>query len=549
MPPTTSKRIEVDLHLMANEDLRRLRDALSGFSRNLGAVGGADSVVIDPGSTREGNAARLQQMRQARGNVPGSSRPGSAGMFGPTSPDEVKGLGGFLGYNRSRTMFGNAQSMLSLNSPLGEMLAFGPSIMSTVGGLAGRAAGLATGGAFTQQGLQLGGSASGGIGGIFQQGSAFRMGLANTFLPFQQWLSNPFNQNLGDLRQMQAAMNSMGWQPGMASQFRRAGSSLANSAIPLDLRANLLDSTRFGTSNIGDIGSQFSQFATAARAATLSVEGFSQAAQQVADSLGQQFGTTAGAGIRAARGASLATGLRPDVALSGVNSRTMYMTLARNVASGQRNPYYNTFSGRGAGVGQAAVASYDLVVRASGLGANLNDARNFLRQNGRAATLNQLYRSYEFMREIWPTNMNPPQFLQIIQRGQSGVQAGFNLTNDVDKALSQHHVGGDLMHRIQTEGVAALGGGADARRAIQRAIASGGNSHDIARRIEQVVSKSSDKANAERSMGHVTITLAGAARDLFKLNVPNPDSSENNKISPLRGGTAVIASGAPRLIR
>jgi hypothetical protein len=427
--------------------------------------------------------------------------------------------------------------MMSLSSPLGEMLAFGPSILGSAQNMAMSVAGAATGGGFTQLGGQMGGSMAGGI-----TSSAFRMGIANTLLPFAQWLQDPRNQNLRDLREMAPLMAGMGWNNAMARQFMRFGSSNQLSLIPMDLRTNLFDSSRFGTSNMRDLGSQLQQFGQAATAATLGVTQFSQAAQQVADSLGQQFGTTPGAGIRAARGASLATGLRPDVALSGVNTTTMYMTLARNVANGQRNPFYNTFSGRGTGVGQAAVASYDLVVRISGLGQNLNDARNFLRANGRAATLNALYRSYEFARDMWPANMNPPQFLQIIQRGQAGVEAGFALNTDVDRAL-HGHASSALMGRIQQEGITALGGGARARRVIEQAVRQGGSSQDIARRIESRVAQASGRANQQRAMGHVTITLAGAAADLFKLNTPNPDSSQNNTISPLRGGRSIVLSG------
>lgn len=546
MPPATTKRVQVDLHLMANADLDRLRNILSGFSRDLsqieaGGAGGGGSIAAARSSVG-GNEARLREQRADRG----ASNTGGGNVAGVIGKIPV--LGPFATNFRQNLRNNPAQAIMEA--------AFLPQAITNAAMVPARAFSalntVASGGGFTAFGAQQGLSTIGGVtspaamAGIQNTIATWRQATGTMGAPSQWSLSATMaalrNQSPGDIGGIRSALGAgMGFSNNVVNRFAPQLTGNGLQYLNRDFRVNVADTLRYGMSNIGSLNKQLQDMAGTATAAGVSLDRMTGSMEGLMQSMSQQFGTPQTATLAAGRRGTLATGLLPNIAMGGVNRNTMLYALAQSVNAGQSNPFYHTF-GTAQGQSQAAQFSYDRVLMSSGLG-TIDNAKRILGQpGGRQTVLNALYRSFTMAPEMWPEGMTPPMLLQVIERGSAGIRAGFQLGSMVDHM--GRNVGDAALSRIEQTGITALGGGATASRAIHRAVQQarekGMNNAQTARAIRNAVQRAGKQQTEDRALGHVSISLSGAAAELF--NVKGGDSNTRNNRTPAKGGRAVNVS-------
>ena len=554
-----ANRVEVDLQLMASKDLDRLEGILNKFMGGLGAatgggVGGG-SMGNHAAATTAEQEAYYKEMRDERTKQRDDQR----------LLDAYNNRGGIgrsllnMALVRSPASVQDGRIVAGRINPLGTVehvgaaLAFGPQAISNVANIGGLATGFSNmmyGAGFTAGGVQAGYSAQ---GGVFSP--AFRYGIGNTYQGIQDWargLLTGGTTNFGDVRGFQQAMQEFGWNTNQASYQQMRSANARNNGvwqgIPMQVRSELFDTTRFGGSSIDQVTQALNDMQSASIGAGLGLSQVAESLNALATQMSQQYGISAPRATLAGQALITGTGLRPDVAASSMSPTMMRIQLAQNIANGVRNPYLTTY-GTARGMVSGAVTSYDMLMRYSQLGNNLDDARRVLHSQGRNYVLNLLFKSYS-MRDVDPAlsaawgNMNPYQVLQLIERGDTGVRAGSQFGLDVDQAhhfLATHPHGSisdSRFHDLTQEAVTALGGGARAQAAVDRAIAAGGSRETILQRIRNRLNKVNAAQRNANSLGHVSISLAGEASRVFKFSTPN-DSSDGNKATVSHAGTAV----------
>lgn len=540
-----ANRVEVDLQILGNDDLNRLVSALNTFTKGITTAegsrlgGGAPVATGDQeNSSKEARNEREQSFwtrardRAATVQVAGGTVGSYAQSISDSRAARVAGIAGSIATSPYRAF--RAVEMPLAWAP--QTFAGAMQAINVVGNTA-------TGGAFTSQGGNLGMSAGGGI-----TSDAFRFGIMNQVQNIGGWLHNPLNVSLGDISGFQSTLQDMGWntQTGAGRSMYNLNQqyNATTRLLPMDMRAQLFDSTRYGAANVRGVSKDIADMSAAARAANLSLTQFGASTQAVMDQMAQQYGTPVTASANAAKAAAMATGLSPVNALSGVNDMTTRMALAQAAASGSAHPYTSTYGTTG-GLLSAQAASYDQAARSAGY-ANMNAARAALKTQGQAAVLENLYRGYENARQMWPANITPQMYMTMLRRGtddtsmsaMSSFEMGFTGI-DQNSGVSQ-----GKFNTMTQQAIAGFGGGPAATKMVQDAIArSHGNRMAALRDIHQRLTKAGTEQANQTALGHVNITLQGAAARIF--NITPADTNTGNKSSVARAGTASIPINAP----
>ena len=174
---------------------------------------------------------------------------------------------------------------------LGWGLAFGPQVLGSHWKYRGAIGGAMFGGGMTGSGAQLGLSTTNGIFGIGLGSSAFKAGFMNNAVAPLLHVNSPF---WGSANQM---LQGFGWNPaagGMGGALNSliggTGGMLAQGMSTEDA-GTLVESMRYGGSNIGTLSQTLQQLASTAQAAHMSVATLTQqliaSAQAISEVTGQ----------------------------------------------------------------------------------------------------------------------------------------------------------------------------------------------------------------------------------------------------------------------
>lgn len=331
-----NQKIDVNLNLVASEDLKKLESLVQQFQvvidKSLGT--GGSGVTGGAGKSRSSSDPQYSEEKEERMNPKYSNRwqfwqhqllgrlPVRA-KYNPTNPSPFGPLRTYGGI-AYRAPYMGAHAITGLMNAVALPLLAGQQFANAAIGVPSALQNFMISSGIAGLGVQSGASDTNGWFGSPLFSSAFNQGFANQYI---NPLSNLFNLNYsaGTARGVNSALINMGYggtgSSGLGSQGLQMQSVLAglgtntiNQMGGPSAVAMMLDPQRYGGSSIAGLAGQIRMLSTAAKEANYSLSQTTATFKEVTQAIAQGSGTSAQAAGAQIYGMMGMTGFGPDVA-------------------------------------------------------------------------------------------------------------------------------------------------------------------------------------------------------------------------------------------
>lgn len=542
--------IDVQLYLIANDDIDRLEKALATFHNDVDSMqklskGGFQGGTGRAQSGRTGglwSQMPLAQQAQAWGVARAAQTNAQVG----TSGGLVSRMGGAInrvpGMQLGKTIYSELPGG-NLLQKAGWGLAFGPQVLGTLGGLGGAFSNAAYGGGFTNAGTQLGNSNSNGLfgGGLFS--SAWQQGVLNSLYGnVAQGLlnANPYGAQGVAL----AAQSGFSSQSGLIQALglssnnsvgarvgAMAGSALKAGATE-DVVSQWIESLRYGSTNLAELNGRIQDLGNLAKGAHMSVGAFTSQLQQVSDQMQTNLGVTNFQAGQQVSALSAISGLTPEM-LGQVTTDQSNMWLA--VAQAGGDPYKAL---QGSGGGMNLVKAFGMKILGFLGVQNYQEAAAIFAQPGSAQYRqgwDRLWYAYQSKLIPFP----PQQAITFIKRfgGMTNTRSGYSAVMQLQNDLGQNSVTDASLSKtigqLRSSGLLS----SHAIDQIMNKSQGQGNKSTVSDLLAAIGIKSGQKTD-QAATGTVKVELTGYAKKLFQID----QSQSNQQSAQSRAANVAVTS-------